>query len=242
MDKSREMRIDKSNIWVHPNAIIRLFDKSVKKLGKNELLNKRTYLVTRETWIGSVFLLGVRELTGRTWYLRVNPEQSAIEDLFACSFVEVDKTRTQKELAPIQVFTHQKSSIGGVFDAIKRKLEETDLKNCFLVCYLMKNERIILKELNKKLQSISPQLAEIWIIGLVNPVDRIMRVFKAYPNILTTLIDLNKNYQTSEEKTFIYPFFGRRKGSLFEPLGKKIHLKPDFIFEEIPQRLGFINP
>lgn len=227
------MRTNRDDVLVHPNAIVRLFYKGVKRLGAEKMLKERAYSITREAWIGSVFLLGIRELTGTTWWLRVNKEESAAQDLFAHSYEEIDKKRTKQNILSIQVSTHQKFDHGNVFDGIKRKLENVDLKGCILVCYLMRDELIKWSNLNKQLLALSPTPSEIWIIGNVGKLT--YGIFKAYPNVCDTYINLNNNYQNPEEKTFLHPYPHRafRKGDLFEPLGKIIHLKPDFTFEDL---------
>jgi hypothetical protein len=225
------MRTNRNDIWVHPNAIIRLFDKSVKLLGNKPLLKNRKYAPLREAWIASVFLLGIRELSKKTWWLRVNPEENDVGDLFAWSYVEMSQNQTDAQTLSIQVFTHRKTDSGNVYDGIKRKLNNRDLKGCKLVCYLMKDELIKWDYINNQIKSLSPKLGEIWIIGNIG--NRRMGVFNIFPNKQNTSINLDNNYQTIDEKTFIFPFRGLRKGKIFERLGSMVHLKPDFTFEDI---------
>jgi hypothetical protein len=227
-----KMRTNRNDIRVHPNGILRLFDKSVEAIGAESMLTGRTYSVTREAWIGSVFLLGLKQLTGIIWWLKVNPIEASAEDVNAASYKQINKRKTEESTISIQVFTHRKTDNGSVYDGIKRKMQRVDLKGCILVCYLMKEERIRWRELNQQLKSLSPNASEIWIIGNVG--GRRYGVFQVYPFVgKPAYVNPDENYQEANEPTFIYPYRAFSKGNEFENLGKTILLKPDFSFEDM---------
>lgn len=228
------MRTNRDDILIHPYRVVRLFDMSAQHIDLEKLLKDSKYTAIREAWIGSVFLLGVRKITEKTWWIRVNPIEAAAEDLFAASYEEIAKDKTEQKTLSIQVFTHRKTDQGNVFDGIVHKLRKRniDLRNCILVCYLMKDELIQWQELNKELKKLSPDVAEVWVIGNVKKGKRTYGVFKVYPDVIPVSVDLDETHQTPEEKSFILPSRGLRKGELFERLKGSLLLKPDFSFEE----------
>ena len=230
------MRTNIDTILVNPNTVIHLMDKSAKLLGGNIMLINRKYSVTREAWISSVLLLGLNKITKKSWWLRVNPQQNAVEDLFGTAFEPIAESASIKKEISIQVFEIRPNS-GTIFSEIKKKIDKHDLKGCSLVGYLMRTEMVLWKELNMKLMRLSPNLNDIWLIG--NTGNRKFIIGEVYPHFGHPVeINLNDCYQIPNQRKFIQSIRvsateASKKGSLIVPLGKTVILKPDFSFEEI---------
>ena len=99
----------------------------------------------------------------------------------------------------------------------------------------MKSEEINLIKLTEDLNNLipKPKVRDVFIIANKPGSPRVKTVAQIYPFLGRSIeIDLDKNYQAKSDPTFLRPYFGKRKGPIFEPEGKTILLKPNFEFVE----------
>lgn len=229
------MRTNRSDILVHPVVVVKLIDHTTQQVEPSKVIRDRTYAITREAWIAAVFLLGLKKITQKTWWLRVNPEENSAEDIYATSYKPINISGSIQYILSIQVFRHTDHDKGSVIEGIKKKLKKTDLSNCILVCYLMKWEFVKWNELHEEIKKSKPSASEIWIIGNVG--NRKMTIFQVYPCLNHAEVDLDVVSIPKNEPKFIKPYQVSKKESLkkgpyIHPLGKIVVLKPDFRFSD----------
>lgn len=231
------MRTNRSNILVHPAVVVKLIDHSIQYgVEPKKVIKDRTYAITREAWISAVFLLGLKEITKQMWWLRVNPEENSAEDIYASSYKPINESGSIQYVLSIQVFQHTAYNKGSVIEGIKKKLKKTDLSNCVLVCYLIKDEFLEWKKLHEEIKKLKPSASEIWIIGNIG--NRKMIIFQVYPYLNHAEIDINAVSISKNEPKFIKPYQvskkeSLKKGTYIHPLGKVVVLKPDFSFSDL---------
>ena len=229
------IRTNREDIEIHPKAIIRLMDLSAKHLG-SIVIKGRRYQPTREAWIASVFLFALEKLHNQTWFLRVNPKENAIEDIFASAYIEIPGLpgASDRKTSKLQVFEYTKHNKNTLIEAVQDKLR-SDLTNCILICYIKTDYKIVWPSLRAELYSKSPKVREIWILGDTGK--RKMVIGQVFSQPSAIFLDLDEAHRDKEERTFISPFpvskrVAKSKRSPIQPTGKTILLKPEMLLDE----------
>jgi hypothetical protein len=224
------MSIDQIEILVNPYTAIRLFAKTYLSIGET-LFTDRKYKITREAWIGSMFLLALKNQSDEEWYFK--PETiSGSPDFYCYTFLH-DKSRggSIKPEIKLEVFEWRKEEKEKDFiEALKRiKLDKIIDPQITIVCYIRRNEKIPPAiELNKRLKEIKPKVKDIWYLGDVTPDSKTWRITQIYPNTLAIDLDYDQALTIKEEHSFIHSFRGKSDKLEYEPTGKQVRLTPTF--------------
>lgn len=225
-------RNNRPEVLVHSNAVIRVFDIGIRAFGGKTMEHEDSFNVSREAWVAAVFLTGRSIFDSQSWYLGINPEQNSVIDSTGYSFLPVDEERTQKYVLDVQIFEHAQS-IETLADGYNKKLIKHDLRNVSLVCYAKVSGKIRPADIMGKIKDNTSKVRDVWLIGNKPGFPRIKYVTQIFPTPgFQVEVNLDSNYQKGDP-SFIIPYFGKRKGPIFEPLGKQILLKPNFEFEEM---------
>lgn len=224
-------------ILVNPYTAIRLFARAYLAIG-DQLFTDRQYKVTREAWIGSMFLLALNRQSGDEWYFR--PERVSGSPDFYCYTFQYDANRggSIKPEIKLEVFEWRKEEGEKDFiEALKKiKLNKIIDPQITIVCYIRRNETIPpAVELNKLLKTIHPKVKDIWYVGDVTPDSKTWRITQIYPNTLAIDLDYDEVLTTREQHSFIHSYRGKSDKLEYEPTGKQVRLTPtfDLVVEEI---------
>jgi len=157
----------------------------IENLTEDEIQKDKRLKKTREAWIASNYLLFRTEVDGYPWYLRKNPEEDSVDDIYGAGFWEEDgKTYSGGQLA-IQTFEIRESS-GILIQAIQRKFKH-DLSGVALVGYVMRDEVLEWKKIVEELSKIKHSAKEIVLIGNVGEGNFI--ISQIYPKLHQRIIN-----------------------------------------------------
>lgn len=231
------MHNKKSNeeVLVNPITAIRLFKNVFLDVG-DLILRDRKYKVTREAWIGSMFLLAIKKQFNQEWYFRPETKDGS-PDFYCYTFIyNVEKGGSIRPEIKLEVFEWRKEDgESDFFEALKKiKLGKIIDPNLTLVSYVRRGT--ILPPaivLNEKLKKLKPKIKDIWYIGDVTPDSKIWRVTQIYPNTIAIDLDYDEILSSKEDHGFVYSYRGKSKGVEYEHAGEKVLLTPEFKFDEV---------
>lgn len=223
------MNTNNQEISVSPYAAIRLFAKTYIHNGE-EIFTSRKYKLTREAWIASMFLLGIRSNSGYDWFFK--PEMAGSPDFYCYAFIyDKEKRGSIRQEVSLEVFEYRNEENEEDFlEALKKiKLNKIVDPNLTLVCYIRRSQVIPSAiELNKELKKIHPKIKEIWYLGNVSSDSRIWRITQIYPNTTAIDLDYDEILATKEKHSFIHAYRGKSDSFEYENTGKKVILTPEF--------------
>lgn len=224
------MRTNRDDIVVNPLTVIRLFNNTFLSVGE-EIFKSAKYKVTREAWITSVFLFALGKHEHRDWWLKPNKLDVAPD--FYCFTYQVSNKYSAQYTRSVEVFEWRKESKFSFIEALKNKISKLVVPEMTVVCYIRKSGRLeSIKSLSEKVKLLKPRLKDIWVVASLAPNEDNFMVAQIYPDPLRIDIAYDELTNQKEQVSFLHPYRGKSEKLIYEPLGKKILLTPDFQFIE----------
>jgi hypothetical protein len=172
-------------VWIHSYKTIELLRKFLESASEEESI-KKDYDKTKEAWIAAMYLIYKMYKDGTDWYIRKNDIENSIDDIYARSFHIENKVPMSYKKLNLQITRLTEYDKNSLMDLIKRKIKG-DLRGTNLVIYIMRDEYLDWKEINKELHKLKPQLEAVGIVGRINNHNYI--VGEVYPNVDNVPID-----------------------------------------------------
>lgn len=210
------------DVYISPPFAIKRFLGLREKYGDLAAVTKSEYKPEREAWITGVFLLGLSKLAKKEFWLRVNQEDTA-PDTFTISFKETNRG-VAIVIQNVEIFEYEKHARTNIINAIKNKLVGKAYPNNFiLLCYIhsRSGETFDTQEMYKKVISLKPNIAEIWMLANIQSATNTEHVvFQVWPTPNGCKFDYVEEYKKSTQKDMIHVRRGWTNKIEFVPMGK----------------------
>ena len=177
------------NIWYSPCYAIYNFKQLIQQIGVEKAFNKKKGL---EAYITGIALLGVKHYEGRMWWLQVPDEDPP--DILAATMSLNSKQVGVKNIQLVEVYLIEDRKKESIADTVKRKLKDKvyDPKTS-LVGLINRDEAIKdLSDLNKQIEAVKPNIASVWIVGNIDPLQNNYIVAQLWPEVKSYKINIDQ--------------------------------------------------
>jgi hypothetical protein len=189
-----------------PNVAIQRFENIIREHGYGEAWRGRVKQ-EREAWITAVWALGLREITGRQYWIEVETREQTPD----CKVRYVDSSPCYNLRGTINVeiveWEHHRPE---VMDVIAPKCARAYPGNFFLLVFA-RNGKPIGTQAAQQLKSLAVPFKEIWVLGRASVEDAKYRMFMLHPGSRGVDFDLFDVLQKNSSQAEFAQFEKRSK-------------------------------
>ena len=213
-----EMAPGYANLLMSPNVAIHKFETIIRKHGYREAWRGRVKR-ERESWITAVWALGLREITGRQYWIEVETRDQTPD----CKVRYIDSSLGYNLRGTINVeiveWEHHRPD---VMDVIAPKCARAYPRNFFLLVFA-RNGKPIGANAIQQLKTLTIPFKEIWVLGRVSVEEAKYRMFTLHPRSRVVDFDLFEVLQKNISQAKFAQFEKRSKRTEMTDRGM-IHL------------------
>lgn len=174
-----------ANLLMSPNVAIRRFETVIVKRGYTQALSGKVKQ-EREAWISAVWALGLREITGKEYWIEVETRDQTPD----CKVRYVDSSPGYNVRGTINVevveWDHHRPD---VMDVITPKCAKAYPRNFCLLVFARNGKPIGAKAV-QEVKSLAIPFKEIWVLGRVSEEEAKYRMFMLHPGSRMVDFDL----------------------------------------------------
>lgn len=164
--------ISSGEVLMSPKKVIQRMENIVQKYGRERALKSISFQKAREAWVASVFMLGMGQLTKKTYWIQENAALHDAPDIFSYSYRNPEESHeigVVREIQPVEVCEYTMHVKEGLSDHIKRKLKDKVYhEETILICYIQRpGESFRIIDAIKGLEGLQTTVREVWILFTV---------------------------------------------------------------------------
>ncbi|MBI4008985.1 hypothetical protein HY357_02025 [Candidatus Roizmanbacteria bacterium] len=158
-----------SDVLMSPRKVIERMENIIEKYGISRAIKSVAFQKAREAWVASIFMLGMSQLSKKTYWIQENSIAHEAPDIVACSYRNPTNPQERgvvKEIQPIEVSEYTKYSNQVLPLFIKKKLKDKFYhEETIVVCYVRKpGYHLKIMEIINQLSDLSTSVREVWIL------------------------------------------------------------------------------
>jgi hypothetical protein len=176
-----------ADTYMSPYFLAKRFESIRLKYGNDQSLKIAKLKSERELWITAAFILGLSKLTGKSFWIGPNAEDST-PDTYAVSFRSSENEHAKegqiKEITNIEVFEWEDHSEDSLLDAIRKKVKGKKYPEYFtLLCYVhgRNGEGANVETIFQALKTEEFGFAELWLLSSIQDPINDHTVVRLYP-------------------------------------------------------------
>jgi hypothetical protein len=202
-----------TGLMMSPSFVIRRFETVINTRGFAEA-KKGGAKREREAWISAVWALGLRETTGREYWIEiVTDDQTPDTKVHFLDQSAGHNHRMTHNLEIVEWDEHRSD----VMDVIAQKCRKAYPSYFHLVVLARNGKNIDVPSLLEQIKSLSVPFAEMWILGRIS--GYAYKMFMFYPGQQLIEFDLRQVLAGNSNKVDFLQPLGRGKSTEFEDLG-----------------------
>lgn len=207
-----------ANLLMSPNKAIRRFETVIVKHGYEQAM-KGGVKQEREAWISAVWALGLREITGREYWIEIETRDQTPD----CKVRYVDSSPGYNLRGTINVeIVEWEQHKPDVMDVITPKCAKAYPRH-FTLLVFARNGKPIGTHAAQQLKSLTVPFKEIWVLGRASVEDAKYRMFMLHPGSRGVDFDLSDVLQKNNSQAEFAQFEKRSKRTEMTDRGM-IHL------------------
>ncbi|MEO6508332.1 MAG: hypothetical protein ABIO02_00100 [Patescibacteria group bacterium] len=159
------------DLYFSPSHIIHKFQELIDYHGSDKILRGGEYKLEREAWIAAVFLLGLKNITEKDYWLRVFNEDST-PDVIAFSPVKM-RDGIMAAMHNIEIFEYESHSPSDLTAAVNKKLKKKYPDHYLLLGYghHRSGEALDPEIVFQAVKELKPNLESIWFMSSIETND-----------------------------------------------------------------------
>lgn len=207
---------DYKNLWMSPNIAITRLSSLIDKYGIEKILKKSVFKHEREAWVAASFLLGLREVDKREYWIEIETQEST-PDIYGY-YLDVIKGNFHRRVFNIEIVEWEEHG-GDILDIIRNKCKKNYPHDFFLLIYVRRGGEIIrYDDICESIKTISVPFVQIWILApsSENNDYHLTLIFK---NKFQIRFNLNEAIEKNKQQRQFATSLGRGVGTDIKDLG-----------------------
>ena len=204
-----------ANLMMSPSFVIRRFETVIGTHGFAAAKRGR-HKKEREAWISAVWALGLREITGKEYWIEIETKEQTPD--CKVHFFDQSAGSNHRKTQNVEIVEWDEHR-ADVMEVITQKCRKAYPGYFFLVVLARNGKNIDVPDVSRQLNELTVPFGEIWILGRLSAVSTKYGMFLLHPSHKLVEFDLVEALRKDTRPVDFLKFQKRGKSTRMENLG-----------------------